>query len=56
MTEETNNPGGSEPTPDDDALKGDPELPPGGSITTSDPEPDDEDALRRPGDPELPPG
>ena len=55
MTEETNNPGGSDPTPEDDALKGDPELPPGGAAPT-DPDPTEEDAALRSGDPELPPG
>jgi hypothetical protein len=55
MTEETNNPGGSDPTPEDDALKGDPELPPG-SATPTDPDPTDDDAALRSGDPELPPG
>lgn len=58
MTEETNNPGGTDPTTSDDesAVQGDPELPPGDGATTSDPDPDEEDALSRPGDPELPPG
>ncbi len=58
MTEETNNPGGTDPeTPGEDELVGDPELPPGGSTTPTDPEPTEEGAARGgSGDPELPPG
>jgi hypothetical protein len=54
MTEETNNPGGTDPTKSgESAIKGDPEPTPG--VTTSDPEAPTEEALKA-GDPEPTPG
>ena len=55
MNEETNNPGGTDPTKSgDSAATGDPDPTPG-ATTTGDPEPPDEEAMR-PGDPDPTPG